>query len=272
MERLDLGLRRGDLPAEVIGSEGCDDEFHPRRSPEPFLPLFVFREDLSLGRIAPAFPFPGSADTTRSRTFREETRKSSFASVSGTSAPAATRSLTFFIVISTRLGGLELGRGDAVIGKDRAVQLVPELSALLERGNGGDLPLHLLVRGRQPHLRGLREQDFSLDQGVHRLLPQVERLGHLRGECGPVHLPVRLLEVGNGPGQIVRRDRLSAHGGGHVPVPFGVGADSPPDEGQRDEGEDDLDGPGAGVAAEYGEHGEEVLLSMGMKVRSNVPF
>ncbi len=271
MERLDLGLRGGDLPAEVIGSEGCDDEFHPRRSPEPFLPLFVFREDLSLGHRS-GLPLPGIRRYHQEPDLSRGNPEKLLRFRLRDERPGGDQILDLLHRDLDPSGGLELGRGDAVIGKDRAVQLVPELSALLERGNGGDLPLHLLVRGRQPHLRGLREQDFSLDQGVHRLLPQVERLGHLRGECGPVHLPVRLLEVGNGPGQFVHRDRLSAHGGGHVPVPFGVGADSPPDEGQRDEGEDDLDGPGAGVAAEYGEHGEEVLLSMGMNVRPNVPF
>src|SRR5512143_961483 len=186
--------------------------------------------------------------------------------------PRCEETLDFFQRDLDPFRSLELGGTDAVIGEDGAIQVVPELPVLLERGNGGDLPLHLLVRGRQSHFRGLFEKDLLLDQGVHRRLLQVERIGHLGREGGSVHLPVGLLEAGDGLGQLVRGDRLSAHGGGHVPALFGVGADSPPDEGQRDEGEDDLDGPGAGVAAEYGEHGGEVLLSMEMNALPNVPF
>ena len=271
MERLDFRLRRLNLPAEAIGSERGDGEFHPRGGAETLLRLFVFRENLPLGRRV-GLHLPGVRlhhhEPDLSRRDPEQVLRFRFRD----ERPGGEETLDLFQRDLDPLGGLELGRRDAVVGEDRPVQVVPELPVLLERGDGDDLPLHLLVRGRQSHLRGLLEQDLPLDQRVHRLLLQVERLGHLRREGGTVHLPVRLLEAGDGLGQLVRRDRLSAHGGGHVPTLFGVGADSPPDEGQRDEGEDDLDGPGAGVATEYGEHGEEVLLSMGMKTSSNVTF
>ena len=271
VERLDLGLRRLDLPAEAIGSEGGDGELHPRGSAETFLRLFVFREDLPLGRrVGLRLPWVRRHHQEPDLPRRDPEQLPGFRL--RYQRPGSEEPLDLLQRDLDSFGGLELGDADTVVGEDRAVPFLPELPVLLERGNGGDLQLHLLVRGRQPHLRGLRDQDLPLDQGIHRLLLQIEGLGHLRREGGSVPLPVRLLEAGDGLGQLVRRDRLSAHGGGHVPVPFGVGADSPPDEGQRDEGENDLDGPGAGVAAEYGEHGEKVLLSMEMKVLSNVPF
>jgi hypothetical protein len=186
--------------------------------------------------------FSGSATATRTRIFREETRNRSLAFVSGTRAPEERTPSSFRMMIDVRVPASYSG-GQAVAFEDAAVQVFVDCPFAWNAGVGGDLALDLVVRGADAHLPGFRDEDPSLDQGVHRLFLQAERPRDLRRERGAVRLPVRPLEVGRRFGQLGHRDRLLAHGGGDVAVLLGICPHAPPDERQGDEPENDLDCP-----------------------------
>src|SRR3989304_6088954 len=59
------------------------------------------------------------------------------------------------------------------------------------------------------------------------------------------------------PPELRQGDLFPADGGGHVAPALGVRTHAPPDERERDEGKDELDGPGTGVPAKHVEHGAD---------------